>query len=113
MKIIVKTFKSLADETRLRILLLLAAHRELCVCDLMAALDLPQSTVSRHLAYLKNSGWLEDRRSGVWMHYSLSSQLSQMQNEILLSLRRNLASQSDLIANQQRLQAHLQTKTCS
>ena len=63
MKQAAKIFKALSDETRLRILALLS-QRELCVCDLMAVLDLPQSTVSRHLAYLRNAGWVEDRRQG-------------------------------------------------
>ena len=57
MKHTAEFFKSLADETRLRLLLLLHDGREHCVCDLMHALDMPQSTVSRHLAYLKRSGW--------------------------------------------------------
>jgi ArsR family transcriptional regulator len=38
----------------------------------MAILDMPQSTVSRHLAYLRNAGWVEDRRQGVWMFYRLA-----------------------------------------
>jgi len=63
-----KIFKALADETRLRILALLL-EGELCVCELIAALELPQSTTSRHLAYLRNSGWVKDRRQGVWMYY--------------------------------------------
>ena len=71
MKKTARLFKALADETRLRILSLLTAG-ELCVCDLMTVLDLPQSTVSRHLAYLRNAGLVEDRRSGVWMHYRLT-----------------------------------------
>ncbi len=66
-----KVFKALADETRLRILALLL-EGELCVCEIMAALELPQSTVSRHLAYLRNSGWVLDRRQGVWMYYRLN-----------------------------------------
>nr|HXK57067.1 metalloregulator ArsR/SmtB family transcription factor [Gammaproteobacteria bacterium] len=56
MKVIARLFKALSDETRLRILCLLL-EGELCVCDIMAVLQLPQSTVSRHLAYLKNAGW--------------------------------------------------------
>ena len=64
-------FKALADETRLRILSLLLSEGELCVCDLIAALQLPQSTVSRHLAYLRKTGWVNDRRCGVWMYYSI------------------------------------------
>jgi ArsR family transcriptional regulator len=64
-------FKALADETRLRILNLLV-QGELCVCDIMAVLDIGQSKVSRHLAYLRNVGLVSDRRQGVWMHYSLA-----------------------------------------
>lgn len=64
-------FKALADETRLRILNLLV-QGELCVCDIMAVLDVGQSKASRHLAYLRNVGLVNDRRSGVWMHYSLA-----------------------------------------
>lgn len=66
-----RIFKALSDETRLRILSLLA-QGELCVCDLMATLELPQSTVSRHLAFLRNAGLVQDRRQGVWMFYRLS-----------------------------------------
>ena len=72
MKNTAQVFKALSDETRLRIMGLLIAGEELCVCDIIAALDLPQSTVSRHLAYLRNSGLLEDRRQGVWMYYRIS-----------------------------------------
>ncbi|MBW6511511.1 MAG: metalloregulator ArsR/SmtB family transcription factor [Desulfuromonadaceae bacterium] len=66
-----RLFKALADETRLRILALLL-EGELCVCELIAALELPQSTVSRHLATLRNCGWVTDRRHGVWMYYRLN-----------------------------------------
>lgn len=112
MKTAAKLFKSLADETRLRILLLLAEHSELCVCNLMTALQLPQSTVSRHLAYLKHAGWLEDRRAGIWMHYSLSRALSTMQKEILASLQRSFDIQSCHAADQQRLEKNFQGKAC-
>ena len=71
MKNIAHIFKALSDETRLRILALLSSG-EICVCDLMAALELPQSTVSRHLAYLRNAGLVEDERRGIWMFYRLN-----------------------------------------
>lgn len=64
-------FKALGDDTRLKMVGLLS-HGELCVCDLMAVLELPQSTASRHLAYLKNSHWVTGRRSGRWMYYKLN-----------------------------------------
>ncbi|OGL40345.1 MAG: hypothetical protein A3C43_01080 [Candidatus Schekmanbacteria bacterium RIFCSPHIGHO2_02_FULL_38_11] len=71
MKDLAKFFKAMSDETRLRILHLLT-YGELCVCDLMEVLSLPQSTISRHMAYLKNAGLVIDRRNGVWVHYSLA-----------------------------------------
>ncbi|MFO7577824.1 MAG: metalloregulator ArsR/SmtB family transcription factor [Pelovirga sp.] len=70
MKNVAHIFKALSDETRLRILALLSSG-ELCVCDLMTVLALPQSTVSRHLAYLRNAGLVDDRRRGVWIFYRL------------------------------------------
>jgi ArsR family transcriptional regulator len=73
MKTTVQYFKALADETRLRIVALLLCSGELCVCDITATLQLPQSTVSRHLSYLKNAGWVTDRREGVWIVYALST----------------------------------------
>lgn len=72
MKSIAQIFKALGDETRLRIMALLVNDRELCVCDIMAALNLPQSTTSRHLAYLRNAGLVDDRRRGVWIFYKIN-----------------------------------------
>lgn len=69
-----QSFKALGDETRLRMVGLLR-HGELCVCDLMEVLCLPQSTASRHLAYLKNSNWIVSRRRGKWMYYRLHPDL--------------------------------------
>ena len=63
--------KALADETRLRVLNLLV-RGELCVCDIMRVLDIPQSNVSRHLARLRVAGFVTARREGVWMHYTLA-----------------------------------------
>lgn len=74
-------FKALGDETRLRILALLT-NCELCVCDLMATLDLPQSTVSRHLAKLKSIGLVRGRRNGAWMHYRLSEPADELSRAV-------------------------------
>lgn len=63
-------FKALSDETRLRTVTLLT-HGELCVCDIMEVLGLPQSTVSRHLSTLRQAGLVEGRRQGVWNFYRL------------------------------------------
>jgi ArsR family transcriptional regulator len=63
--------RALADATRLRILVLLLGHDELCVCELTEALALPQPKISRHLAVLREAGMLLDRRAGLWIHYRL------------------------------------------
>ena len=64
--------KALADRTRLRILSLLATG-EVCVCHLHDSLELPQPTVSRHLAYLRRAGLVTARKDGLWMHYGLTT----------------------------------------
>lgn len=64
-------FKGFADPTRIRILSLLAAG-ELCVCDIVEILDLPQPTVSRHLAYLRRVGLVAATRDGWFAHYRLA-----------------------------------------
>ncbi len=67
-----EVLKALADPTRLRILALLASG-EICVCHVHTALEVPQPTASRHLAYLKKSGLVEDRKVGLWKHYRLKT----------------------------------------
>jgi ArsR family transcriptional regulator len=64
-------FKALSDETRIRILKLLEKG-ELCVCDIVAALDMIQPKVSFHLCVLKEAGLLKDRKQGKWIHYSIN-----------------------------------------
>lgn len=111
MQTIVELFKSLADETRLRLLVLLQGGNEYCVCDLMNALDMPQSTVSRHLASLKRNGWLQDRRGGVWMYYSLKKEIDAFLQAQLVLLINQLANNPVCRADRQRLEAYLLTKS--
>lgn len=86
---ILPLYKSLADETRLRILALLLSEGELCVCDIIAALKLPQSTTSRQLAILRKAGWVSDRRSGLWIYYSIREQTGP-QSEVIPLLKKQL-----------------------
>jgi len=86
----VQVFKALSEEIRLRVLSLLM-DGELCVCDLMAVLDLPQSTVSRHLAYLRNAGWVEGRRQGLWMYYRISEKMTPLHSELMHILVKRLS----------------------
>jgi ArsR family transcriptional regulator, arsenate/arsenite/antimonite-responsive transcriptional repressor len=86
----VQLYKALSEEMRLRILMLLT-HGELCVCDLMAIFDEPQSKISRHLAYLRNSGLISGKRVGAWMHYSIREPLDEVPGAQLNFLRRHLS----------------------
>jgi len=67
-----EVFKGFADPTRIRILSLLAAG-ELCVCDIVEILELPQPAVSRHLAYLRRTGLVEVKRDLKFAHYRLAA----------------------------------------
>ncbi len=83
-------FKSLADDTRLRMLLLICREQELCVCELTTALQLSQPKVSRHLAQLRKAGLLLDRRQGQWVYYRLHNELPDWAKSVVeLSLQDN------------------------
>jgi ArsR family transcriptional regulator len=106
-------FKALAHQTRLRILCLLL-DGEVCVCQIMAILKLPQSTASRHLAILKNAGLVVDRRDGTWSHYSLSKAYSNPMAGQLLEILGEHLPHTCLGANDcQKLAEALQKKDCA
>ncbi|OPX90777.1 MAG: HTH-type transcriptional repressor AseR [Pelotomaculum sp. PtaB.Bin104] len=64
-------FKTLSDQTRLRIMVLLS-RKEFCVCELCSILQLPQPKVSAHLAKLRDMGYVQDERQGQWIFYELN-----------------------------------------
>jgi ArsR family transcriptional regulator len=80
--ILARQLKALGDPTRLAIVALLA-RREYCVCDLMTALALPQSTCSHHLGVLKRAGLVRDRRGddARWAYYALVPEATAMLRE--------------------------------
>nr|MBF0223175.1 winged helix-turn-helix transcriptional regulator [Desulfobulbaceae bacterium] len=106
MNTIAQLFKALAEPIRLRILALLI-DEERCVCDLMAVLELPQSTISRHLAYLKNAGWVEGERRGVWMYYALTDNLDGFREELQQILAVHLPLTEQGTVDQKRLRIYL------
>ncbi|MCK7547784.1 metalloregulator ArsR/SmtB family transcription factor [Marinobacter koreensis] len=71
----VSVFKALGDDRRLTMALLIRDHRELCVCELTAALGESQPKISRHLATLREVGLLSSERRGQWIHYRLHPDL--------------------------------------
>jgi len=66
-------FKALSEPVRLRILNLMLEEGEACVCHIVETLNLPQSVISRHLAYLRNNNLVSTRREGVWVFYRLQN----------------------------------------
>jgi ArsR family transcriptional regulator len=77
-----RMFRAFADRNRLRILHLLL-EGELCVGDIVQALDVPQPRVSRHLAYLRKAGLVQARKEGLWSFYSLASPANQFHRNLL------------------------------
>jgi ArsR family transcriptional regulator len=95
-------FRALGDETRLRIVALLA-HGELCVCHLEKALDLTQPTVSRQLGVLRSAGVVDARREGTWVYYSLSEQTHAMVESQLGTLTKAFGAERALKTDHARL----------
>jgi ArsR family transcriptional regulator len=75
-------FRVFADRTRLRILRLLQ-DGPLCVGDLVEILRAPQPTVSRHLAYLRRSGFVDTQQHGLWMFYELAAPQNAVHEKLL------------------------------
>ena len=78
-------FKVMADDTRLKIILMLMCESELCVCELTHALELSQPKISRHIALLKKQQLLSERKSGRWVYYSMAKPLSQWKQIVIKS----------------------------
>lgn len=108
MKYLVTIFKALSDETRLRIVKLLE-RGELCVCDIVAALDMVQPKVSFHLGVLKEAGLLKDRKQGRWSHYRLDDS-EYFRRFLLLSALERIPGES-IADDRKRLDDFLQGKT--
>jgi ArsR family transcriptional regulator, arsenate/arsenite/antimonite-responsive transcriptional repressor len=108
LKELINVFKALSDETRLRILKLLE-RGELCVCDVVAALDMVQPRVSFHLRVLKKAALLKGRKQGKWMHYKIDDS-DLFKRLIILSVLEKIPGRM-LETDKKRLEAFLKNKT--
>jgi len=100
MKSVLQITKALADRQRLRMLLLLQG-RELCVCQIIAVLELAPSTISKHLSILSAAGLVEHRKEGRWAYYRLvggsaDSMVRSAQRWVAQSLRHDEAIAKDV-----------------
>jgi ArsR family transcriptional regulator len=100
-------FKALSDETRLRIIKLLEKG-ELCVCDIVAALDTIQPKASFHLGVLREAGLIRDRKQGKWIHYGLNE--SDMFKRMLMLSVCEKADGKVIADDQMRLERFLKSK---
>ena len=107
MQDILNIFKALSEETRLRVLRLLQ-HGELCVCDLVAALDMIQPKVSFHLAVLKDAGFIKDRKQGKWVHYRIDDS-DMFKRFLLLSILERIDAEA-VKEDEERLKEFLKRK---
>ena len=94
---LIKVFKALSDETRIRLLKLLQ-RRELCVRELMQALDMTQSRVSRNLRILRDVGLVKDRRDGLLVQYSLNEKPLNQYASPLLELLKDWVNDDETIS---------------
>lgn len=98
-------FSALANEIRLRCLMLLQLEGELCVCELTHALKLSQPMVSRHLGILRDSGMVTDRRAGQWIYYSLNPALDDWAKLVLQAAAEANKKQTPFIFDTRNLRA--------
>jgi ArsR family transcriptional regulator, arsenate/arsenite/antimonite-responsive transcriptional repressor len=105
-------FKALADSTRLRILNLLL-QGELCVCDIQYVLEISQPATSRHLAYLKNSGMVMDKRDGYRIFYCLTDRNHTLKKLLYDFLRNAFQDQAQLKDDTRRLREAISAGACA
>jgi ArsR family transcriptional regulator, arsenate/arsenite/antimonite-responsive transcriptional repressor len=103
--------RALGDETRLRIVALLA-HGELCVCHIERALDVSQPSVSRALGILRAAGIVEARREGTWVYYSITAQSHAMVESQLETLTNAFGTERALKADHARLRKSCGPEAC-
>lgn len=105
MRDLLKVFKALSDETRLRILNLLL-ERECCVCEVMQVLDISQSRASRNLGMLYDAGLLKLRRVGLWALYSIDKEgLAEHYQDIVEAVRKGLEHNPVAARDRERLRS--------
>jgi ArsR family transcriptional regulator len=98
----VKAFKTLSDETRLRILNLIL-ERECCVCEVMQALQISQSKASRGLTALYDAGFLKQRKDGLWSLYSIDTETKDYLSDLIAAARKALKGNKVAAQDRERL----------
>jgi ArsR family transcriptional regulator, arsenate/arsenite/antimonite-responsive transcriptional repressor len=109
MREIIKTFKVLSDETRLRALNLVL-EQECCVCEIMRALNISQSKASRDLTALYDAGFLKMRKEGLWSYYSLDTEeMTEYYTGLLEVIKKALQNDKITLEDKERLKSAKRT----
>ncbi|MFA3781565.1 ArsR/SmtB family transcription factor [Melioribacteraceae bacterium 4301-Me] len=103
---LIEKFKALSDETRLRIInLFIKSGQNLCVCELMDALKIPQYAVSKALTILKNADLLTYEKEGTWVYYQLNRAVQE--NKSIFTFLRNFLTDKPFLEDEERLNQRL------
>jgi ArsR family transcriptional regulator len=94
-------FRAFSDRTRLRILHLLL-NGELCVCDIVSIVRVPQPTASRHLSYLLRAGLIKKRKQGLWSYYKLTPAASALHRSLIKCLKECFRNVPELVSDSKR-----------
>lgn len=106
-------FSLLSDETRLRCLVLLQKEGELCVCEISQIIESTQPKMSRHLALMRNSGLVSDKRRGQWVYYSLNPSLPGWAKKIIESTLENLQKEEPYSTDIGRMRSLKKENVCN
>ncbi|MFZ3045185.1 MAG: metalloregulator ArsR/SmtB family transcription factor [Desulfatirhabdiaceae bacterium] len=101
---VLSSIKALADGNRLRVVMALTDHEELCVCQITEMLNLAMPTVSRHMSVLQNAGLVKNRKDSRWVYYRLSEMFPPL---CLQWLKETLMISTDIAADKIKMEAIL------
>ncbi|MGM0366821.1 MAG: ArsR/SmtB family transcription factor [Actinomycetota bacterium] len=112
LKNMVKTIKALADEGRLRIILLLLERDNLCVCEIKEVIGLSQPTISIHLKSMENVGLIESRKEGLWVNYCINKEIKGEIKKIIKTIKNSLAGDSKIEDDRKKIRKVDRRKIC-
>jgi len=103
MESLIKVFKAISDETRIRIMKILLERKSLCVCEIVQALKITQTRASKNLRILKEAGLVVDKKEGLWVHYSINPKVSGEIKLILKLLEQSINKDKIVMKDKERL----------
>ena len=102
--------KALSDPARVRVLILLLRPGELCVCEIVDAMEMSQSTLSSHLQIIRQAGLVTTRREGKWVYYGLEPAQAPLLEFLLVHHQATLDTDKRLQRDAQRLTERLKMR---